>query len=277
MFTISTLAAVFWGLLIAAIGFFIGNYLLKKDASDWKSKYKELEGEVKSLRKTEKKALKDMGKFKGQADNWRQKFDEMKDANRGELEAVQAENTELTNEISSLKSENAKLESSQNSLTSENERISKKYDNLKDRYDNDLEGLKEFKKDKSKFDSYLKDYKSKLKVSEEKLAKLSVLSKKQAAELVDANEFVSKVRGLKARNKQLESDLKYWEKKHYDTHHELTSLKNEYTQFQEKHAQLELTMQSVNQANQSMVQKVQEFKTRFVKVNNDYHNLLNKN
>ena len=140
-----------------------------------------------------------------------------------------------------------------------------------------MEDLKEFKNDKDKFNRYLKDYKAKLKVSEEQLARYTALTKKQEAELKDANEFVSTMRGLKARNKQLTSDLSYWEKKHYDTHHELTSMKETYAQFQQKHQQLELQMQTINQTNQSMVQKVQEFKTRFVKVNNEYHALLEKN
>jgi len=76
MISISTFAAVLWGLLIGAIGYFIGNFLLKKDTGNWKENFKELEKEHNSLQKSEKKALKDMGKFKGQAENWRTKFEE---------------------------------------------------------------------------------------------------------------------------------------------------------------------------------------------------------
>jgi len=157
------------------------------------------------------------------------------------------------------------------------ERLQQKFDKLQTKYQTDLEDLKEFKADKDKFNRYLKDYKSKLKVSEEKLVRANALTKKQAAELKDANEFVSTMRGLKARNKQLQSDLTYWEKKHYDTHHELTSLKAAQEAATREYEQLKAKMNAVNVTNQNMILKVQEFKTRFVKVNNDYHALLNKN
>jgi len=277
MISISTFAAVLWGLLIGAIGYFIGNFLLKKDTGNWKENFKELEKEHNSLQKSEKKALKDMGKFKGQAENWRTKFEEANEISETKIQTLEEEKSKLSTQLQEVKDANTKLESSQKILTSDMERLQQKFDKLQTKYQTDLEDLKEFKADKDKFNRYLKDYKSKLKVSEEKLVRANALTKKQAAELKDANEFVSTMRGLKARNKQLQSDLTYWEKKHYDTHHELTSLKATQEAATREYEQLKAKMNAVNVTNQNMILKVQEFKTRFVKVNNDYHALLNKN
>mgnify|MGYP000445193161 CR=1 FL=1 len=44
----------------------------------------------------------------------------------------------------------------------------------------------------------------------------------------------------------------------------------------ERNEQLELINQSATQNNQQMLQKVQEFKTRFVDMNNKYHKLKEK-
>lgn len=277
MISISTFAAVLWGLLIGAIGYFIGNFLLKKDTGNWKENFRELEKEHKSLQKAEKKALKDMGKFKGQAENLRTKFEESKELSETKIETLKTSKSQLTTQLEALKTTNTKLESSQKVLASDMDRLQQKFSKLQTKYQTDLEDLKEFKADKDKFNRYLKDYKAKLKVSEEQLARTSALTKKQAAELKDANEFVSTMRGLKARNKQLQSDLTYWEKKHYDTHHELTSLKATQEGMVQKYGQLESKMNAVNLTNQNMILKVQEFKTRFVNVNNEYHALLNKN
>ena len=85
---------------------------------------------------------------------------------------------------------------------------------------------------------------------------------------------MAKLRALKAQNKKYSENLKYWEKKHYDTHHELAELKTKVAAIVNRNEELELTNQSASQSNQQMLQKVQEFKTKFVDINNKYHELL---
>ena len=102
MISISTFAAVLWGLLIGAIGYFIGNFLLKKDTGNWKENFKELEKDHKSLKKAEKKALKDAGKFKGQAENWKTKFEEFSETSNTKIQSLEKGSVELNAQIEKL-------------------------------------------------------------------------------------------------------------------------------------------------------------------------------
>jgi len=140
--------------------------------------------------------------------------------------------------------------------TTELERLKKTHAKLTEKYKQDTTNLKEWNNDRAAFNRQFKDLKGKLK----------------------NKAFVAKLRSLKAQNAKFKEDLKYWEKKHYDTHHELANLKAKVDGIVERNQELEMVNQSAAQSNQQMLQKVQEFKTKFVDMNNKYHKLLeNKN
>ena len=102
-----------------------------------------------------------------------------------------------------------------------------------------------------------------MKVAEEKVVKLTTKSERLEKEIEENKAFVAKLRSLKAQNSKFKEDLKYWEKKHYDTHHELANLKTKVDGIVERNQELEMVNQSAAQSNQQMLQKVQEFKTKF--------------
>ena len=111
-------------------------------------------------------------------------------------------------------------------------------------------------------------------MANEKIARLTTQNAKLAKEIEENNAFVSKLRALKARNAKLTEDLQYWEKKHYDTHHELAGIKDRIPELEAQIQTLEAKNQTVAQSNAQMEQKVLEFKTRFVNMNNKYHQLV---
>ncbi len=276
MISLSTLSVIFWALVALGVGYFVGQFFTKKTIKSRNEEYHALNKEHKQLIKKEKKALKDFGKAKGQAENWRQKFETLEGDYQTEMEVFKSKQDELQTHLAKATEERNTFESENKIIASDKDRLEARLKKMEEKYSNDLEGLKEWKADKNKYERYVKDYKTKLKTTEEQLAKINTAYKKQSKELEDAKVFDSKLRGLKARNKQLENDLAYWEKKHYDTHHELTAMKDSYTSFEKKYADLELQKQTLFQQNQTMTQKVQEFKTRFVEANQEYHKLIEK-
>ena len=110
---------------------FIGNYFGKKNSSSWKEQAKTLESDLKATKKSEKKALKDMSKFKVQADNWRSKHEELSQQSQTEIESLKSQTEGFNNKIFELETANSKFESDRRILDSENERVAKKLENLK--------------------------------------------------------------------------------------------------------------------------------------------------
>jgi len=134
--------------------------------------------------------------------------------------------------------------------------------------------LKEWRKNRDSVNRATKDLRSRLKQAEEKNGSLKTANAKLNKEIEENRAFVSKLRALKARNNKLTEDLKYWEKKHYDCHHELATLKEQYELLDNRKQELALQTQSDAQTHQNMELKVQEFKDKFVEINDKYRRLL---
>lgn len=274
MIYLSKLTIFLFTLFSGVIGTVIGWYWKKRSEGTWQEDYKVIEKENKSLAKKAKKADKDNIRLKKQVDNWKEKventevqYKEQVVDLKEQITLVKATDKEQLEQIRQLESTN---KNTKNSL----ERLENAHIKLKEKYNLDMVDLKEWRKNKDKFNREVKDTKSQLKVANEKVVQLTTANQKMAKEIEENNAFVSKLRGLKARNKKFAEDIAYWEKKHFDTHHELAALKITHEKLANQHQALELQSQSVTQNNQQMLQKVQEFKTRFVDVHNKYHQLL---
>ena len=274
MIYLSKLTIFLFTLFSGIIGAAIGWYWKKRSEGTWKEDFKVIEKENKSLEKKIKKADKNNVRFKKQVDTWKEKADNLDVQYKAEI-AKSKEQLALTNARDKEQLEQIRqLESTNKTTKNSLERLENAHIKLKEKYNLDMADLKEWRKNKDKFNREVKDTKSQLKVANEKVLRLTTINGKQAKEIEENNAFVSKLRGLKARNKKFAEDITYWEKKHFDTHHELAALKISFEELTNKHQSLELQSQSATQDNQQMVDKVQEFKTRFVDVHNKYHQLL---
>ncbi len=274
MIYLSKLTIFLFTLFSGIIGAAIGWYWKKRSEGTWQEDYKVIEKENKTLAKKAKKADKDNVRLKKQVDNWKEKAEHAEVQYKEEVanakEQLSSFKTTEKQQLEQIRQLDSVNKNTKNSL----ERLENAHIKLKEKYNLDMADLKEWRKNKDKFNREVKDIKSQLKVANEKVLRLTTLSTKQAKEIEENNAFVSKLRGLKARNKKFAEDIAYWEKKHFDTHHELAALKISFEELTNKHQALELQSQSVNQNNQQMLQKVQDFKTRFVDVHNKYHQLL---
>ncbi len=277
MIYLSKLTIFLFTLFSGIIGAAIGWYWKKRSEGTWQEDYKVIEKENKTLAKKAKKADKDNVRLKKQVDNWKEKAEHAEVQYKEEVanakEQLSSFKTTEKQQLEQIRQLDSVNKNTKNSL----ERLENAHIKLKEKYNLDMADLKEWRKNKDKFNREVKDIKSQLKVANEKVLRLTTLSTKQAKEIEENNAFVSKLRGLKARNKKFAEDIAYWEKKHFDTHHELAALKISFEELTNKHQALELQSQSVNQNNQQMLQKVQDFKTRFVDVHNKYHQLLEAN
>ena len=97
---------------------------------------------------------------------------------------------------------------------------------------------------------------------------------KQAEEINKIRVIEREMRLLKTKTKSLEKDVEYWEKKHYDTHHELAALKKDSESMNSKYSEIEELRKGDEILKTNLMQQIQEFKTKFVDVNNKYRQIL---
>jgi len=271
---ISTIKLLLLALSTSALGMAIGWYWKKRTEGTWKEDFKALQKENSLITKASKKAKKDNNKLKKQVETWKAKTAKLEEEYPVQIEDLKAQ-LKIAN-IDSLDKDKIirQLETDKQRAIQDFERLEKAHVRLNAKYKEDLADLKDWRSNRDKFNRTTKDLKGKLKVANEKIARLTTQNEKLAKEIEENNAFVSKLRALKARNSKLTEDLKYWEKKHYDTHHELAGIKDRIPELEAQIQTLETQNQTVTQNNAQMEQKVLEFKTRFVNMNNKYHQLV---
>ncbi len=275
---ITTISLVLLLLIALALGAAIGYFWKKRTEGTWKEDFKAVDKANKSLEKQVKKGEKDVNRLKKKNDSLSGKLAEIESTHATKLDAVKEKLAALEAKYAEIKTSEQDYKVTSQQATTELERLKKTHAKLNEKYKADTTNLKEWNNDRASFNRQFKDLKAKLKVSEEKFAKLTVKADRQEKEIAENAAFLAKLRSLKAQNAKFKEDLKYWEKKHYDTHHELANLKTKVDGIVERNQELEMTNQSAAQSNQQMLQKVQEFKTKFVDMNNKYHKLIeNKN
>ena len=84
------------------------------------------------------------------------------------------------------------------------------------------------------------------------------------------------IKSLKARVKKYEADIVYWEKKHYDTHHELAQIKKKSFATDDTLRELEASRKSDEIIKESLKAQITDFKNKFVDVNNKYREMVSK-
>jgi len=252
----------------------IGWYWKKRTEGTWKEDFHAIQKENGVIVKESKKAKKDNNKLKKQVETWKAKATKIEEVYPVQIEDLKAQlktaNTDSIDKDKIIR----QLETDNQRAVSDFERLEKSHTRLNAKYQEDMADLKDWRSNRDKFNRATKDLKGLLKVANEKIARLTVQNEKLTKEIADNNAFVSKLRALKARNAKLTEDLQYWEKKHYDTHHELAGIQGRIPELEAQIQTLEMQNQTVAQTNEQMEQKVLQFKTRFVDMNNKYHQLV---
>lgn len=252
-------------ILRASIG--KNNIRLSKEISEFKKASEKANKKSEKLLKTNKKL-------------------EQKNANLAEQHQNQI--SELTNDLQEKRSSVLSLESELKNLTAEKESatnqlqkmesaLSKSKEELQkqiEKYQKDLHDSKNWKSIKTNLE---KDLSAKIHQIEELSAqngKLSAKLKSQEADIMENAKMRKKQRLLETEVKKGKKDLAYWEQKHYDVHHDLSVLKEAYIKLKGTSEELQEKLNGEAVIHQNMMESLKEFKTKFVQVNNQYHELL---
>jgi len=262
--TISYVSAILFGLILVAIGWILNQVIYKAKNADWIKKSKEAEAENKSLVKKVKNQENQIKDFRQKADSWKQEFQlsnkefqNLKNEHKNEIGQQQL----LIDDVQKqLKAKESELTVSERT----SERNKKELDQLKEKYQRDLSDSKQWKSEKSSVTSEVESLKSKV----NKINAIAVDYKQkfesQEEEISKVNELNRELRGLRAKTKKFESDCRYWEKKHYDVHHQLANLEKEKEKWTSKLSELEELRKGDEILKQNLVGQVQEFKSKFL-------------
>ena len=270
--TLSYVTLIAGSIAFILLGYFI-NKMTSGNSSDLKKKFTELENENKSLNKKVKKEQTNCLSQKDKAEKWKAEFQvlkaELQRAKRSNEEAVQ----EYKASMETLQEDLKKQSNDNQGLKRINDKLSQDLSNLKQKYKTDLDGSTKWKSEKEmstrEIDSLkeklntaviqAKDYKNKYDSQEEKFADLKMIQRT--------------MRSLKAKNTKLEADVKYWEKKHYDIHHELAELKKHHEGYAEECEKLEELRKGDEVLKSNLLKQIQEYKSKFLDINDKYRQL----
>ena len=92
----------------------------------------------------------------------------------------------------------------------------------------------------------------------------------------EVSKFTKEFRIMKSTNRKLTKDLIYWEQKQFETNHELATTTKEIVALKTEQEELVLRFKGAQIQKENMMMKIEEFKTKFVNVNNLYHELKEK-
>ncbi len=260
----------------ALIGYALSNFFKNKTDKDWKAKCLEAEKKYSEVHNENKKDKKKITNLTRQGETWKNKFEESEAKYIPITKKLETEKVELQESLDTKTTEFNKLQVTFKQIENKNERMSIELQKLKEKYATDLSDSKGWKNIRDRLNRQLDETKAKLEKSEKDKAKLNLKLEAQNKEVLEARKISSQFRVLKATNSKLNKDLAYWEKKHYDTHHELASSLTKIEELKEANKEVDLLHKGALIKEQNLLEKIQEFKTKFVNVNNKYHELINK-
>ena len=257
---------------VGLLGFLIGKNFQSK-GEDWKSRFDESQRELKSVSKQYKKDTKKVHQLEQHNANAQQKLEEVEakyiPLNKDLTQQLQTAQTE----IQTLQKENEKLTSDATYFKNQHEQIKKEKSRLNDKYANDMKASKGWANQKGSMERDIENFKAKLAASRKETKDLQKKIEAQLERMQEVNKFAQEFRNMKATNRKLTKDLDYWEKKHFETHHELAAATKEIDGLKKDKEDLFLRMKGGKIQQENMLKKIEEFKTKFVNVNNAYHEL----
>ncbi len=273
MLYVSTLQVII-ALLVAIFGgFFIGQFLTKRKGGNWQSQYKELESQHKELQKAKKKETKQVNRLNQQVTTWQEKHETL-DAKYGplskEVETLRSTLTEKNTAYDTLKN---KSESELKTIGSRHERLEKEHQKLKEKYATDLKDSKGWKNTRERLNRTIDDYKFKWNKAEKEKAKSQEKLKEQTEKIEEAAATKKEFRRLRSAITKLKQDITYWEKKHFDTHHELAEAKDRIEGLEIGLKELDMLKKGDEIKQKNLMNKMEEYRTQLVYVNQKYKDL----
>jgi len=269
---VPTYLTALFGLIISGIiGFFIGK-LFSSNVGEWKTKFEEKQSAYVDLDRKFKSEGKHLNRLKQESQNWKHKFETLE----GEHEVVLKEIEQLKNELQKTNTEKDKVQNDLNQLNNAFERLSKEYDELRNKYRADQKDTKAWRTEIENWKREAAKYKNYFEKTDQRLKQTQALLQDRKALEEELTQLRIDYKSQSHLVKQLNKDVKYWEKQHYDTHHELSAIKVDMESSEKKAEDLNQLINGVRIEKQNLLSMIEEYKTKFINRNNEYHSLLEK-
>lgn len=263
-------------LIVGLIGFFIGQNLKTKSDQNWKNQFNESSKELKSMTKKHHKEKKKNQQLERHQINTQQKIQETEEKyiplNESLTQQIQTAQTELQN----LQNDFDKLTSDHTYLTHQHQVLKKEKSRLNDKYATDLKASKGWANKKISLDREIENLKTRVLTSQKESKDLQKKIDAQVEKMQEVSKFAKEFRIMKSTNRKLTKDLAYWEQKQFETNHELATTVKEIEGLKTEREELVLRFKGAQIQKENMMKKIEEFKTKFVNVNNLYHELKGK-
>ena len=268
----STALTALFGLIISAIlGFFIGRFF-SNGGGEWKTKFEQKNAAYIELDKKFKAEGKHLNRLKQESQNWKHKFENLEESHN----KVLAELEELKVKLADETAQKDKLQTELNQLNNAFERLSKEYDELRNKYRAEQKDTKAWRTEIELWKSEAEKYKNYFHKTDVRLKELQAMLKGRKELEAQLEQTRIEFKSQSHLVKQLNKDVKYWEEQHYKTHHELAALKIEMESSTKKTEDLNQLINGVRIEKQNLLTMIEEYKTKFIRKNNDYRELLEK-
>ena len=221
----STTSLILYAVLAFVVGFITKFILGRTGKTDYKTMFEAADKENKEASKNLARAQKSLDKSHSERDNWKVQYEELKNK-------IQSGQTEGKNEIRSLKEQIAAAQKETSVVNAEKERADTRFERLKNEFESykrkmqvEKEAIKGYKSDIEALRKKEKEQTEALEKLTRQNGEMKISLEKQFQKMSEINEMSSQMRRLRAKNIKIQTDLEYWEKKHFETHHELAALK----------------------------------------------------
>lgn len=276
MWTITYFAGALLAICLFFAGWLISQLIQKARKVNWEGQFHDAEKQVANLQKKLKNEKLQTEQQKKRAEEYKLQIEDHKRVlgqSKIDLNAVKTKIADL--ELSSDK-EKKYSDNEIQRLQRINDKLDKDLNQQKEKYKVDMGDMRAWKSEKDKVQADIANLKNKLTKANQSSADYKAKYESQLAEINGINELKRSVRASKSKINKLETDVSYWEKKHYDTHHELAELKKKSEGYQTEFLKLEELRKGDEVLKSNLVKQITEFKSKFLDVSNKYRSLTNK-
>jgi len=263
----------FAGLLVSGVlGFFIGRYFSSASGGSWKGKYETTNQQYLKLQKQVKAEKKQLNNLKEENIKWKRNCESAEENAISLNNDIEVLKNNLTNETG-LK-EKANIECGK--VTTTFNRLSKDYDELRKKYRADQKDTRAWRAEIEKWNKEAVKYHSLCTKADGQIKELKEKINSQANLQKEIDQLRIDHKSQTHLVKKLNQEVKYWEKQHYDTHHELAALKVNMDDHIKKTDEVNQLNNGMKIEKQNLINMIEEYKTKFIQKNNQYRDLLNK-
>jgi len=221
----STASLILYSVIAFIVGFLLKFILGRAGKTDYKSMFETADTENKEASKNLARAQKSLDKSHVERDNWKTKFEELK-------QTVNSGQSEGKLELQKMKAQILEAQKETSTVQAEKERSDTRYERLKNDYESykrkmqvEKDAIKGYKTELEKLRKDHVEHTATIEKLNRQNGEMKLSLEKQFQKMGEINDMSSKMRRLRAKNIKIQTDLEYWEKKHFETHHELAKLK----------------------------------------------------